>query len=259
MELALRINEETNEIEGDIPEPLQSILHRVEETAETRGRGKGIEQAAADARKQIEDAVASKVRELEAKAPFDKARLSQLEDENKTLSSKLSEELKRASEASNALKDAHAQELITRSNRIQALADKVKSLTARTLRADALQAGAREESLDELEIILQAYIGYDDNMEPFVKGPDGQPVIVQGRQQSIGSFVKDYLEKHAHHRKPATSYRPGRSRDGVSLTDQRSIPASERTAAVERVNGGDRSAAAVDALFKATRQKQPTG
>lgn len=258
MDLTVRINEETNQIEGDVPDPLNDILKRVEGEALTRGRGEGIEQAAKDAKSQIESAVAQKAKELEAQAPYEKARLSQLESDNASLASKLAELTKEQSDASKALKEAHAEDIIERTKRIEAREGLIKKLTARSLRGEALQAGAREESLDELELILSHYVGYDQDMEPFIKGPDGQPIIVQGTQQSINSFVKDYLEKHPHHRRPPTAYRPGRARHGVSLTDPGQNPQTSRDAAVSRIEGGDRSAGAIDALFKATR-KQPTG
>ena len=242
------------EITGDVPTALDTIFKRIETNAKKVAFGEGVEQAAKDAKKQIEETVAHEKAMLEARAPYDKQRLEQLETDHATLAGKLTEASKETDRVRKALEEQHAKDLIDRASRLEAHKERIRTLTRSQIRAEALQAGARDESLDELEIILQSYMGYTDDMEPFVKGPDGKPLTVQGKEIGLSMFVKDYLDKHPHHRKVAASqqraypYGQAASMHGLGQT-------GDFDAAMQKVADGDRSASAINAMFEASRAR----
>jgi hypothetical protein len=70
---------------------------------------------------------------------------------------------------------------------------------------------------------------------------------------SIDAFVRDYLGSHAHHRKPASGAGGG-ARGGASFHGHTSGAVSA-DAAKARVESGDRSASAIDELFRSTRKR----
>jgi hypothetical protein len=122
------------------------------------------------------------------------------------------------------------------------------------LRALAARAGARDESLPELEVILQHRIGYDDDMNPYVKGEDGQRAkTTAGNDVPIDVFVKQYLDNHPHHRKAAPT-QGGGARGGAHLQGQRTPASIDQANA--RLANGDRSNDAINELFHAAVRKK---
>lgn len=147
--------------------------------------------------------------------------------------------------------EAHATEVRDSAAAREKREGQIRTLVGNTLRAEASRAGARDESLDELQLLLGKRIGFSDDMEPFVMNDDGTPKMVHGRPQPIAGFVKEYLDGHTHHRK-AGGAAGGGARGGAALHGQAHAPTSVE-AARARYQSGDRSVDAINELFKATR------
>lgn len=138
--------------------------------------------------------------------------------------------------------DATAKEVARRTARIQELAQ-------REIRAAAVAAGARKESLDELELLLGGQLGLDDALQVFVKDTqdagkarldkDGKPVSIEG-------FVTQYLTDHPHH-KAAPSGRGGGATGGRSLSGQTGA-ATEKSSALAELERNPTIRAVGDAL-----------
>lgn len=113
--------------------------------------------------------------------------------------------------------------------------ERVRELVAKDISIAALAAGARKESLGELQQLLGTRIGLDDGLQPFVrdeKDPgkaaldkDGKPVTVEG-------LVTQYLADHSHH-KAAASGRGGGAGGGRSLSGN--APPTDKGAAFAEV------------------------
>jgi len=249
--LELEIDDK-GEIVGEAPAELTALFTRTETAAYGKGYGKGVEKAAADAKKQIEDNVKAEVARLEALAPLERDKHQRIAEENQILQTRLNEHLKDADRTLKSREEAHAREIVARTEAQQKRDNRIKELVKAQIRADALGHGAREESLGELEVILINGIGYDDDMEPFVKDPDGKPLMQHGKTVTLSAFVKQYLESHPHHRKPAQGT-PGNARGGASFHGHGQPATAD--AARARIDSGDRSAGAIDELFQATRRK----
>jgi hypothetical protein len=186
-------------------------------------------------------------------APLEAEKHARIAEENAILQARLQEHLTASERAIKSREEAHAKEIVARSEALQKRDGKIKDLVKAQIRADALAAGAREESLPELEVILATSIGYDDNMEPFVSDGDGKPLVQHGRQVGLTQFVKSYVDSHPHHRKPPAGH-PGNARGGASYYGAPSAPSLDSARA--RIESGDRSPAAVTELFEAGRKRQ---
>lgn len=245
--------DDAGEIVGQVPVELEAIHKRMEAAAHGVGYGKGAQQAAADAKKQIEDAIKAETAKLEALAPLEKERMKNLETETKELNARISDTIRENSKAMKAREETHARELLDRADALKKRNARIELLTKAQLRAYALENGARDESLSELEIILSGYVGFNDDMDPFVKDLEGNPITVLGKPQSIVAFVKQYLESHPHHRKP-TPGRGGDARRGASLSGA----GAGGPATVEQARAryeAERSPEAINELFNASRSK----
>lgn len=251
--IEIEIDDAKGEILGETPEALKAILARIENTAHGAGFGKGAAKAAEEAKAQIAAAVTAEKARLDAMAPLEREKFERESNENKTLKQNMLEASRAADQAMKAREEAHATQLLERAEALKKRNAKIVDLTKAQLRGEARAVGARDESLDELEVILHASVGYSDDMEPFVRNPDGTAKTVQGKPQSIGSFVKEYLDTHTHHRKP-TSGTGGGARGGASFHGHTGGTLNADTAKA-RVENGDRSAQAIDDLFQATRKK----
>jgi len=245
--------DDKGDIVGDAPELLKGIFTRIETTAHGQGFGKGAAKAAEEAKAQIASAVAAEKAKLEAMAPLEKEKYLRESEENKTLKQQMLEAARETDRTIKAREEAHATQLLERAEALKKRNAKIVDLTKAQLRSAAQASGARDESLDELEVILHASIGYTDDMEPFVKSGDGTAKTVQGKPQSIGAFVKEYLDGHSHHRKPAAGAGGG-ARGGASFNGGHGGHVTV-DAAKSRVESGDRSAGAINELFEATRKR----
>ncbi len=94
---------------------------------------------------------------------------------------------------------------------------KIRELVGKSVRAAAVEAGARAESLDELERLIGADVDLDDELNPFIKGKDGNALADKdGNRIGIEGYVADYLERKPHH-KAAPPAKGGKAPGGASL------------------------------------------
>ncbi len=245
--------DDKGEFIGTLPPEFDSVLTRIKTTSHGEGFGKGASKAAEEAKAQIASAVAAEKLKLEASMPLEREKWQSIDDQNKVLKGQLETTLSESRKAMTTAAETHAVELTRKAEALQKRNERIVNLVTANLRSLAASAGAREESLGELEVILRHRIGFDDDMEPFVKGEDGQPAkTTAGNPLGIDVFVKQYLDNHPHHRKPAPG-RGGDARGGASLRGGGTTTTAD--AAKTRVADGDRSFDAINELFLATRQK----
>lgn len=197
---------------GKLPETVQKFLDSRINDAFKRGAQK----VEAEIRDKMPDPVA--VEKLKA-----------LEEENSRFREA---EAKRKGEHDEAMKIAeqrHLAALKDREDKIAATTAEVarrdtrlRAMLGSEIRAAAIAAGAREESLPELVKLLGADLDLDAHLQPFVKGEDGTPrTDKEGKPVPIEGFVTQYLAAHPHHLRKAGGT-PGRSSDGASF--RRSAP-----------------------------------
>lgn len=252
--LAIELDDK-GELIGDAPVELASIFKRIEAEHHKVGYGKGVEQAAKDARKQIEETIELEKKRLAAMEPLEKERVARIEQENQALASRMADLSKESDRTMKSREESHAREIVQRTEQLRRRDERIHSLTRGQVRVEAVAAGARDESLDELEIIIGNFIGFDDDMMPFIKGQDGSPMTTAGKPVTINAFVKQYLDAHAHHRK-ATTGRGGDARGGAAARGHgHGANGGNAEAARARVENGDRSIDAINDLFNATRGK----
>lgn len=244
--------DDKGEIVGAPPAQIEALFKRTETTGYGNGLKKGREDAGVESKAELEARLASERTKWEESHPLDKAKLRELEDDNKRFRESEASLVKRYTDNQREREESHAKEVANKNERVGALTRKLNDMLASQIRTEAASAGARDESLDELAVILRHYIELDDNLETIVKDTDGKPTMKQGKPISSAEFIRDYLGKHAHHRKPAGGPGGG-ARGGASY--QGNTSAVSETAAVDRVTGGDRSPDAINSLFEATRRR----
>lgn len=93
---------------------------------------------------------------------------------------------------------------------------RVREFANKAIRSAAVEAGARAESLDELERLIGADVDFDQDMSPFIKGPDGNPLEKDGVKVEIEGYVREYLERKPHH-KAAPPAKGGQAPGGRTL------------------------------------------
>ncbi len=238
---------------GDVPAELSEVIKRAEIMAHGNGFRGGQSKATEEAKAQLEAALKAERARLEAQMPLEREKWQGVDEENKTLKNQLTNTMRESTKTLQQREEAHAEELTKRVESLNKRNQKIQALVTANLRSLAASAGARDESLTELEVILQHRIGYDDDMEPYVKAEDGSPArTTAGNPLGLDAFVKQYLDNHPHHRKPAPG-RGGDARGGASLRGGGTTTTAD--AAKTRVADGDRSFDAINELFLATRQK----
>lgn len=237
---------------GTLPPEFDSVLTRIKSTSHGEGFGKGSQKAAEEAKQQIADAVKDAKRKMEMEAPLERAKFEEIDTRNKLLATQVESMAQEHRKTLTQTAETHALEITKRAEALTKRNQKIQRLVTANLRSLAAQAGARDESLAELEVILQHRIGFDDDMEPYVKGEDGQAAkTTAGNALPIDVFVKQYLDNHPHHRKPVPG-RGGDARGGASLHGRPAPQSAD--AARTRVAEGDRSLDAINELFQSTRR-----
>lgn len=248
--------DDKGEFVGTLAPEFSAVLERIRTASHGEGYGKGAQKTAEEAKKQIEDAVKAEKLKLEASMPLERAKWQEIDDQNKLLKTQLETTISESRKSLTAREEAHADEITRRVAALNKRNDRIKDLVNASLKGLAAQHGAREESLTELEVILQHRIGYDDDMNPYVKGEDGHPAkTAAGNPLGIDVFVKQYLDNHPHHRKPAPG-RGGDARGGAATRGHgHGAGTGDLASARARVESGDRSIDAVNDLFNATRTR----
>lgn len=245
--------DDKGELIGESPQELAALFKRTETAAYGQGYGKGVEKAAQDAKKQIEDNVKAEVARLNALAPLEAEKHARIAEENTLLQGRLTELAKESDRALKQREEAHAREIVARTESLAKRDTRIRELVKSQIRADALGYGAREESLPELELILINAVGYDDDMVPFIRDESGQPLHQHGKPIGLSTYVKQYLESHPHHRKPPAG-RGGDARGGASFHGHHGATMTVE-AAKTRIESGDRSIGSINDLFNATRKR----
>lgn len=243
--------DDKGEVVGKPAAEIDALFKRTETGAYGGGLKKGREDALTEAQVAAEAKIAAERAKWEKENPVQRAK--ELEEENLKFRESEATLMKRFNETSKTREENHAKEIADKAEQISKRDRRLAEQMKATIRAEAVGAGARDESLGELEVILGAKVAYDEDLEPYVKGDDGKPILVHGKPQAVSAFVKAYLDGHPHHRK-ATAGAGGGARGGASLTGQHGGDVSEKDA-IARIESGDRSPGAVNALFQATRKK----
>ena len=227
---------------GELPAPVAALLER--ETTKGYGNGfrSGSEKTKLETAKQFEETLKAELAKKDALAPMERAKFAQMEEETKALNARFTQAITDHTKTLREREEAHSREILARSEAVTARNKRIDALVQDQLEGLAIAFGAREESLPELKVILRNYIAYTDDMEPFIKDETGNPRIAGGKQVSVKAFVKEYLDSHPHHRKPAPGVGGG-SRGGASFSGVRDVPTAD--AAVRRIHEGDRSAGAI--------------
>lgn len=247
--------DDKGEFLGELPPELKTIKERWEIAAHGTGFRNGQGKAEEDAKRKLDEAIKAERLRLEASMPAERAKWAEIEEQNKTLKSQWENTIAEHRKTLTAREEAHATEILKRTEAIKVRDQRIRDGVKANLRALAAQNGAREESLEELEIVLQHRIGFDDDMQPFVRGEDGSPAkTTAGNPLGLDVFVRQYLDNHPHHKKPAAG-KGGDARSGASLTAPRTdTPTLD--AARARIDNGDRSPQAINDLFEATRRRR---
>ena len=150
---------------GTLPDPLQKLI-------DTR-----IREATARAKAKPAD-------------PVETERLKTLESELETYRLKDAEAGKRYEEAI-AIREAREQaERARLQTEIDRRTDRLRKALHADIQSDALKAGARDESLDELAALLAPKVSLNDDLEPVVDGAE-----------TIDALVAGYLDARPHHRR----------------------------------------------------------
>lgn len=246
--------DDKGEIAGQLPAELDAILKRIEITAHGTGFRSGQGKAAEDAKKQIEDAIKAERAKIEASLPLEREKYASIEKDNETLKTQLTDTMRESSKTLRQREEAHAEEITKRAETQKKFEARIHALTIDQVRTEAMRAGARDESLPELAAILGASIRFNDEMEPVIVNQDGSPAAVHGKPMDLSTFVKTYIDAHPWHRKPTTGT-GGNARGGASFHNGATGPQVSAQAARERVESGDRSSTAVNAVFEASRKR----
>lgn len=213
MALEIEYDEATGKI-GTLPEPVQKFVDSL------------INQTGAKLRKTItEDVEKQYAEKLKGVDPAERERLKLLEDENnrfKTADAERKAEydkaLKIREEAEAAREKERAKTDETRQKEIERRDARLRDMARSEIKIAAKNLGARTESLDELARLLGADLDLDADLQPFVKGADGKPLVDKdGKPVTIEGHVQQYLDSHAHHQVPKSGAGGG-ARGGASLT-----------------------------------------
>ncbi|MGE0451781.1 MAG: hypothetical protein AB7Q29_19565 [Vicinamibacterales bacterium] len=237
---------------GQLPTEIDAILKRIETTAHGKGFGAGSAKAAEEAKKQIEDTVRAKVAEFEARQPLERERYENIEKENTSLKTQVTDIRTAHDRTLRAREEQHAEELNRRVEALRKRDTRIADLVNGQIRSMAIAAGCREESIEHVALIIGHQIGFTDDMEPFIKAADGSPLQHHGKAVTIESHVRSFMDSYPNFRKP-TQPKPGQG--GRAASFQAGAGGASADEARQRVESGDRSPAAINDLFLAGRKK----
>ena len=209
---------------GTLPEPVQAFVNKAINEAFKRGAQK------------VE-------REMSSRAidPAERERLLQAQADANLLREEIATRDKNFEEAARLREERFQRELDQREQTLKSKETEIGRRDARLrgmlgaeIRAAAVAAGAREESLPELQKLLGADLDLDEHLEPFVKGEGNAPKLDKdGKPVSIEVLVREYLASHPHHLRGGQS-QSGRAQGGASIGRSVAAP-SPADEAVERL------------------------
>lgn len=243
--------DDKGEIVGKLPAEVDALFKRTETTGYGTGLKKGREDALTEAQKQADERIAAERAKWEKENPVQ--RVKELEEENLRFRESEATLAKRYGDTARQREEIHAKEIADRAEAITKRDAQLEKALKATIRGAAMSAGARDESLGELEELLASKIRRDADLEPYVLGDDGKPLTLQGKTVSVEAFVKQYLDKHAHHRKPQGT-KGGGATGGATYQGGGQVPSVE--AAKAAVDANPHSASAINALYQALKQQK---
>lgn len=219
---------------GTLPEPLQKFL----DSKINEAYGKGAAKAAEESKAQV-TGLETQIAELKkgTLSAADRERLRTLETEKSHLEEQLAIKEKDHEKAREIRDKRHADEIAARDAALTTAKAETDKRTARIrelaianeITAAAIKAGARKESLDELQDLLGKRIALDDALQAFVTDAKdaGKPQLDKdGKAVTVEGFVAQYLTDHPHH-KAGPPGRGGGAGGGRSLTGAQTPPANK--------------------------------
>lgn len=187
----------------------------------------------------------------------DPAKVATLENENRQLKIAQLESENKHKEAQALRDEQHKKDIDTRDTAIKTRDERLRLGVNAEIKAAALKAGARNESLDELTKLLGGEIHFDEQLNPFVKGADGKPAVDDKQQPlTIEGRVVQYLDKNRHHLRP-TAGDGGGAGGGATFSH---LPSGlreleeKRAALKTRIANNSRDDAAVTDLHEVNQQ-----
>lgn len=185
---------------GTLPEPLQKFLNKQIDQAYQKGADKAEKRLGALA---VDPKELERLRTIEKEAEDTRLQLAERDKDWKT--------------AQEIRDKRHADELEKERLAHGKTKTKVRELVGKSIRAAAVEAGARAESLDELERLIGADVDLDADLNPFIKGADGTPLTTdKGEAVTLEGYVSDYLAKKPHH-KAGTPVKGGKAPGGAAM------------------------------------------
>jgi len=191
---------------GTLPAPLQSFLDKAINEAYKRGATK--------AEQKLSERLVN---------PAEQERLRQAEADNALLKEEIATRDKNFEEAARLREERFQKALADADTRAQSFKQEIerretrlKHMLGAEIRAAAVAAGARDESLSELSKLLGADVDLDADLNPVVKDANGEPRLSDGKPVTIEGLVKEYLAAHPHHLKGGRST-SGRAQGGVAM------------------------------------------
>jgi len=155
--------------------------------------------------------------------PAEQERLKQVEADNALLKEEIATRDKNFEEAARLREERFQKALADADTRAKSFQTEIERREARLkhmlgaeIRAAAVAAGARDESLSELSKLLGADVDLDGDLNPVVKDAQGEPRVSDGKPVTIEGLVKEYLAAHPHHLKGGRST-SGRAQGGVAM------------------------------------------
>lgn len=241
---------------GQLPPEVAEAHKRIGIMAHGNGFQAGREKAVEEAKKQLADTLQAERAKWDAQLPLEREKWDGIERENTTLKQQLTDTLREHQKTLTKFQESHAEEIMRRAQAIDKRNGKISNLVAANIRALLTQHGAADGAIPLLEhFILEKHVGFDEDMEPFVKGDDGRPMKTNtGNAVALDTFVKQYIESTPQFRKPPAG-QGGGARGGASF-HQGAHGAVTFKDAVERYQSGDRTAETVNDLFEASRRKK---
>jgi hypothetical protein len=213
---------------GTLPEPLQKFVDKRIDEAYQKGADK--------AEKRLSPLTVD---------PKELERLRTIAKEAEDAKIALLERDKNYEEAQKIRDKRHQDELDAERQSHGKTKTKIRELVGTSIRAAAVEAGARSESLDELERLIGADVDLDGDLNIFVKGADGQPLVNdKGEKVTLEGYVQSYLDKKPHH-KAGTPAKGGKAPGGAALRGAPARPPSGADALRQAIDDGtaDRSTA----------------
>jgi len=244
--------DDKGEIVGKLPAEIDALFKRTETTGYGTGLKKGREDALTEAQKAADERIAAEKAKWEKENPVQ--RVKELEEENLRFRESEATLAKRYGDTARQREETHAKEIADRGEQIAKRDAVLQKALRATIRAAAMAAGARDESLSELESLLVAQVQRDAELEPVVVDAGGKPVTVQGKPVAVETFVKQYIDQHSHHRKPVST--KGGGATGGATFHGHTTDGLSFEQAKERYESGDRSPGVVAAMFDATRKQK---